>query len=68
MSNYMLHLCFSSMKGEYDRLQTDEAQLRRECRDLEKSMALTKHDLKEVNRHFSYNETKQTFIMFSFIP
>jgi hypothetical protein len=36
------------MKKEYDRIQADEGQLRRECRDLEKNMALTKHDLKEV--------------------
>lgn len=36
------------MKNEYDRIQADENQLRRECRDLEKAMALTKHDLKEV--------------------
>ena len=42
-------LCYyRSIKTEYDRIQTDESQLRKECRDLEKTMALTKHDLKEV--------------------
>lgn len=37
-----------TIKLDYDRIQSDEAQLRRECRELEKTMALTKHDLKEV--------------------
>ena len=47
---YIAFLIFnSSIKSEYDRIQSDESHLRRECRDLEKNMALTKHDLKEVN-------------------
>jgi len=44
---YKLPHC-RSMKQDYERIQGEEGQLRREARELEKAIALTKHDLKEV--------------------
>lgn len=55
---------FLSMKKEYDRIQADEGQLRRDCRDLEKNMALAKHDLKELQRKLEFeNESKRKLEM-----
>lgn len=51
---------YMSLKTEFDRIQVDENQLRRECRDLEKNMALSKHDLKEMQRKLDFeSESKR---------
>ncbi|XP_060563759.1 rho-associated protein kinase 2-like isoform X3 [Ruditapes philippinarum] len=47
---------FMSLKNENERILTEEGQLRRECRDLEKNMALTKHELKEYQRKFEFEQ------------
>ncbi|WAR23085.1 ROCK2-like protein [Mya arenaria] len=45
---------FMTMKKDFDRIQSEEGQLRREARELEKSLALSKHDMKELQRKLEF--------------
>ncbi|KAK3585004.1 hypothetical protein CHS0354_024918 [Potamilus streckersoni] len=41
-----------TLANDYERVQTEENHLRHECRELERNMALTRHELKEVQRKY----------------
>ncbi|WAR23120.1 ROCK2-like protein [Mya arenaria] len=45
---------YQTMKKDFDRIQSEEGQLRREARELEKSLALSKHDMKELQRKLEF--------------
>ncbi|KAL3869241.1 hypothetical protein ACJMK2_041948 [Sinanodonta woodiana] len=42
----------TTLSNDYERVQLEENHLRHECRELERTMVLTKHELKEIQRKY----------------